>query len=77
MPIKRRSAKARAHRITPEAIDAFKRGDEIALMRALGLKPWDMSPLETECPYAKGTSAALSWPKVCELRALLLEAVGE
>jgi hypothetical protein len=33
-------------RITAEAIEAFRRGDVLALHRALGLKPWEISPID-------------------------------
>src|SRR5262245_17777023 len=33
-------------RITPEAIAAFRANDRMGLHLALGLKPWEMSPLE-------------------------------
>jgi len=35
-------------RLTPEVIAAWKAGDESALHRALGLFPWDQSPLPRE-----------------------------
>jgi hypothetical protein len=47
MPVKRRTAKTRDHRITDEAIAAFKAADWMGLHRALGLKPWMPSPLDT------------------------------
>lgn len=46
MPAKRRTPKNREHAITPEAIDAFRKGDRVSLHRALGLKPWQHSPLD-------------------------------
>jgi hypothetical protein len=45
MPVKRRIGKAFAHRITPEVIEAYQDGDFLRLHRALGLKPWERSPL--------------------------------
>ncbi len=45
MPVKLRTPKARAHRITPAAIDAYVAGDYLGLHRALGLRPWEPSPL--------------------------------
>jgi len=45
MPVKRRNAKARLHRITAEAVEAFEAGDYMALHNALGLAPWEASPL--------------------------------
>ena len=45
MPVKRRLHKGREHRITADAIEAFRAGDHGALHRALGLRPWQPSPL--------------------------------
>src|SRR5689334_2775915 len=48
MPIKRRRAKEREHRITPEVIAAWEAADFSALHAALDLKPWEASPLPRE-----------------------------
>jgi hypothetical protein len=48
MPTKRRAAKSRMHRITGEAIEAFGAGDYHRLHSALGLRPWEASPLPLE-----------------------------
>jgi hypothetical protein len=45
MPVKQRKAKGRAHKITAEAIAAWKSSDYMALHRALGPPPWQASPL--------------------------------
>lgn len=46
MPAKRRPLnRASKHRITPQAVEAYKARDYLALHRALGLYPWEMSPL--------------------------------
>ena len=74
MPTKRRTAKSREHRITPEALAAFKAGDSIRLHRALGLRPWQPSPLEADTgpvPWPPGSSGAVSWALACDLRAKL------
>lgn len=72
MPVKRRAAKSRLHRITPEAIGAFKVGDHLALHRARGLKPWQPSPLEVSpgepCPWPDGSAGGNAWPLAIELR---------
>lgn len=71
MPIKRRTPKARDHRVTPAALAAFAAGDSLALHRALGLKPWQPSPLETDeddCPWPDGSAWAVAWPLVRGLR---------
>jgi len=85
MPVKRRLGKAREHRITPEAVAAFMAGDFTRLHRALGLKPWEPSPLPRdieplgvdEGPGPQNrTSWAEAWPKVQELQRVLIEAAG-
>ena len=48
MPVKMRAAKDRQRRITPEAVEAYKAGDYMRLHRALGLMPWECSPLPDE-----------------------------
>ncbi|MER8644676.1 hypothetical protein [Mesorhizobium sp. M1252] len=45
MPVKRRKDKSRAFKITEAAIDAYRARDFRALHQALGLRPWEMSPL--------------------------------
>jgi hypothetical protein len=75
MPIKARRAKARQLRITPEAVQGFEAGDVLALHRALGLRPWQASPLDVDGPeppaWAGRTAWAASWPPAAELRAEL------
>ena len=48
MPVKRRASKQLRHRITPEAVEAYRAGDYMQLHRALGLMPWECSPLPDE-----------------------------
>ena len=75
MPVKRRTHKARPHRITDEAIDAYRAGDRLTLHRALGLRPWQPSPLdadEDEAPWPPCTAGAVHWPLARELRAELV-----
>lgn len=87
MPTKRtprnRDAK---RRITPAAVEAFKAGDFMALHRALGLRPWEMSPLpldvtplgcDPERPpnHPTATLFAQSFGQAVELQRALLEAV--
>ena len=75
MPTKRRTAKGRPHRITPEAVNAFRAGDWIALHRALGLRPWQPSPLEAFTPEPppdmRGGPWADAWPLAFGLRGKL------
>lgn len=75
MPSKRRAAKGRLHRITPETVNAFRAGDAIALHRALGLRPWQTSPLDADTPEPPpdmhGGAWADSWPLAFELRTML------
>jgi hypothetical protein len=46
VPTKRRTPKLRDHRVTEAAVAAFLAGDRLALHRALGLKPWQPSPID-------------------------------
>ena len=48
MPVKRRAAKERRHRITQEAVEAYVARDFHRLHAALGLFPWELSPLPAE-----------------------------
>ena len=48
MPTKRRVDKARRHRISAEAIAAYRAKDCNALHQALGLRPWEASPLSVD-----------------------------
>lgn len=53
MPTKRtHRARNQKQRITPEAVAAFRAGDYGRLHNALGLKPWEESPLWVgdKCP---------------------------
>ena len=73
MPAKRSSAKKRDHPITPEAVDAYRRGDRTYLQRTLSLRPWQPSPLGAAgaCPWLVGSSGARDWPLAIALRAEL------
>lgn len=110
MPVRKRAGREKAHRITPEAVEAFieaQRGREryiscirgegcrstsasercgecrahldasLRLYRALGLRPWQTSPLDVHpdwsCPWPSGAGAE-AWPLALELREQLLEA---
>jgi hypothetical protein len=70
MPIKRRVDKARRHRISAEAIAAYRAKDCNALHRALSLRPWQASPLHVDqgAPPGGPTAYAASWPNAQELR---------
>ena len=72
MPTKRRITKGRKHRITPEAMAAFRAGDWMGLHRALDLRPWQPSPLDVDKPdppsYAKSGLWADAWPVAFDLR---------
>lgn len=74
MPIKRRISKGREYRVTREAVEAFGKGDVVTLHGALGLKPWQPSPLEADTPeppdWASGPWAE-AWPLAYLLRAKL------
>lgn len=77
MPAKRTKAKQRQARITPEAVAAYRASDRVALHRALGLKPWEASPIDAtgDCPWSPGSAGERTWDKVVGLRAELEAAV--
>ena len=81
MPVKRRVQKSRAHRITPEAVAAFTAGDHCALHRALGLKPWEASPVDPNIEHLEapmgGQAWRESWPRAQALRKELEKACGK
>ena len=88
MPIKRRISKTLRHRITPDATEAFTVGDYMALHRALGLFPWQMSPLPLSVdplgcdpddppPDPEETGWTESWPLAVELQRELQKAVWD
>ena len=61
MPVKLRLVKAKAHRVTPEAIAAFDRGYRMGLHRVLGLKPWQPSPFDIDGATPPAWSRAGPW----------------
>lgn len=76
MPIRRRRRKRHAHLITPDAIDAFVASDWHALHAALGLRPWQYSPLdatEKRLEWEDHRRHTLAW----ELRQALLAAANQ
>jgi len=90
MPAKRRTPKARAHRVTAEAVEAFAAGDYMRLHDALDLRPWEASPLplsvtplgcDPDNPppavrvQADPTGWDGSWAKAVQLQAELMAAV--
>jgi hypothetical protein len=75
MPVKRRVAKLKAHRITEAAIAAFKAGAWLDLQRALGLKPWEMSPLDAGPTPPSWRKTTDDWQQAVELRQALEDAV--
>ncbi len=88
MPTKRRrTIRSTKGRITAEAVEAFEAGDFHALHSALGLGPWEPSPLPESIeplgvdpdnpPRADGTCWAEAWPKVVELQRELQAAAGK
>ena len=71
MPVKQRLAKGRAHRVTAEAQAAYHADDRLGLHLALGLKPWQPSPLEADTPEPPAWSAGPwhdAWTQVADLR---------
>ena len=76
MPVKRRGAKAKANRLTPEVFAAFDAKDEWALASALKLPPWHASPLDTgPSPYPPTCSWSLTLPAAREIRREILAAM--
>jgi len=75
MPTKRRTAKGRTHRITRDALEAFTAGDVAGLHLALGLRPWQPSPLDADTPdppaWAGPGPWRDSWPLALDLRGML------
>ena len=74
MPTKRRAAKGRNNRITGQAVEAFMDGDALGLHRALGLRPWQPSPLAADTPEPPawaGTLWADGWGLAYDLRGKL------
>lgn len=73
MPVKLRRPKRAEYPITVEAVAAYRAGDWLGLHRALGLKPWQPSPLDAvgECPWNGNSAGATFWPLAVELRAEL------
>lgn len=74
MPTKRRPTKHVAHRITAKAVEAFRAGDGMALHNALGLRPWQVSPLHVDVAHGEGdgTGWGHSFALARELREALL-----
>lgn len=71
MPAKRRLPKTRAHRITDAALRAFRGGQIISLHRELGLRLWQVSPIEVDGPDVPANAAPgdkESWALAWELR---------
>lgn len=62
--------------VTAEAVEAYKSGDWIALHQALGLKPWECSPLDADGGDPQGGDAyAATIEQARELRAELARRV--
>ena len=85
MPVKRRGSKAHSHRITLEVVEAYRAGDYLRLHRALGLRPWEMSPLpkrvtplgvSNEPPPPDRTAWNDSWEQAKELQRAILAEIG-
>ena len=87
MPVKRRTDKSRPHRITLQAVEAFRAGDYMALHRALDLPPWHPSPLpesveplgvdpDNPPPENSGRCWDDCWPQAVALQRELQAAAG-
>jgi hypothetical protein len=78
VPVKPRRHLRRQHRITAEALEAYGARDYLRLHRALGLRPWQRSPLplavtalgvdQGDAPPDDGTMLAASWELAAELQ---------
>lgn len=76
----------RGPRISPEVVAAWQAGDDRALSCALGLAPWDTSPMpleitglgcsETEPPRAHNTLHDQSYTRAIKMQRLLLSVAG-
>jgi len=86
LPSKRRRRTPSVIRISPAAIEAWRSGDMQSLHRALGLRPWMISPLplgvtalgcDPRHPPEGGPLWCASWQRAVELQAALLEIAGE
>ena len=76
MPTKRTPIKrAQQRQITPEAVEYFAKADWRALHRALGLKPWEASPLDATTPeppeWMNDERNRADWRAAYELRSAL------
>jgi hypothetical protein len=73
-----RTTPYRSVRITPEAVDAFRRDDGRSLHAILGLRPWEMSPVDVHLgPEPRPDTKVIwlqSWWFAMRLREQLLAA---
>jgi hypothetical protein len=91
VPTKRRKVAPRLSGLTPAAVDAWRAGDYMALHRALGLSPWDASPLplsvtplgcDQRTPEQNAKMAYehrlyhATWPKALQLQLQLMAIAG-
>ncbi len=88
MPTKRKRLSRQAQQwISPAAVEAYRAGDYMALHRALGLAPYEPSPLPQSIeplgidpdqpPPDDGTCWVSAYPKILELHRLLEAALAE
>ena len=89
MPTKRKHvARHMQPRITPEAVEVYRAGDYMALHIALGLAPYEPSPLPQSIEPlgidpnnpprpGSGTCWDAAYPKILELHRLLEAAVAK
>lgn len=72
---RKRKTRGASTQLTAAVVEAYRHGDDDALRLALGLRPWEISPLEIcdgeRCPYPPETAGAESWPRALELRRVL------
>ena len=85
MPTNRTRLRRKARvTFTPAVIDCWRRGDTWGLHDALGLAPWEFSPMPHGDAYAlpheqpdTGTAMSESWPKIRALQEQLYQIAGE
>jgi hypothetical protein len=86
MPTRRVPLHRPRRRISQAAVDAWQRGDVWAVHHALGLAPWEYSPvplawgaygLPSEPSTHQGTALEQSWAKIRKLQLELYALAGE
>jgi hypothetical protein len=80
MPVKKRPGKARAVKITPEAVEAYRTGSSYDVNHALHLPPWFPPVFTVDEPHPPADVCEAwrdPWAEVWEIRQALDEAVSD